>query len=140
MSGRRSMTRAGEVRACRQWSESLQVLLRYLVLMVQVSNFGHGINLHRADSDAAHMAEELQDAAYTLPRTIVAATVINGFLMFVMAITICYVVGDLEQGRHRNVVKLTWSDFGAQSFQHRRDTHSSRSFTTPPNRLQPPTL
>ena len=60
------------------------------------------MELHCTDSDAAHMAEELQDAAYTLPRSIVAATVINGFLMFIMTITICYVVGDLTSGKlHR---------------------------------------
>ena len=52
------------------------------------------------------MAEELQDAAYTLPRSIVAATVINGFLMFIMAITICYTIGDLTAGRFYNILKL----------------------------------
>lgn len=40
------------------------------------------------------MAEELQDAAYTLPRILTAATVINGGLMFIMCITICYCIGD----------------------------------------------
>lgn len=44
------------------------------------------------------MAEELQDAAYTLPRTMVWATIINGGLMFIMAITICYVIGDVGEG------------------------------------------
>ena len=43
----------------------------------------------------AHMAEELQDAAYTLPRVIVWATFINGGLMFIMAITFCYCAGDI---------------------------------------------
>lgn len=33
---------------------------------------------------AAHMAEELQDAAYTLPRILTFATAINGGLMFIM--------------------------------------------------------
>ena len=40
----------------------------------------------------------MQDAAYTLPRTMVIATVVNGALMFIMTITLCYVVGDLESG------------------------------------------
>lgn len=40
---------------------------------------------------------ELQDAAYTLPRTMILATTINGGLMFIMAITLCYVIGDLSQ-------------------------------------------
>jgi amino acid transporter len=33
---------------------------------------------------AAHMAEELQDASYTLPRVLVLAPAINGALMFIM--------------------------------------------------------
>lgn len=47
----------------------------------------------------AHMAEELQDAAFTLPRTMVWATFINGGMMFVMCITICYCIGDLDEGK-----------------------------------------
>ena len=42
---------------------------------------------------AAHMAEELQEAAYTLPRILTVATAINGALMFIMAITFCYTAG-----------------------------------------------
>jgi amino acid transporter len=45
------------------------------------------------------MAEELQDSAYTLPRTMIWATVINGGLMFIMAITVCYCIGDVETGK-----------------------------------------
>lgn len=44
------------------------------------------------------MAEELQDASYTLPRTMVWATFINGGMMFIMCITICYCIGDLDTG------------------------------------------
>ncbi|KAK3053570.1 hypothetical protein LTR09_005314 [Extremus antarcticus] len=40
------------------------------------------------------MSEELQDAAYTLPRILTAATAINGGLMFIMCITFCYTLGD----------------------------------------------
>ena len=47
----------------------------------------------------AHMAEELQDAAYTLPRILTVATAINGALMFIMCITICYTIGDLTEGK-----------------------------------------
>lgn len=47
------------------------------------------------------MAEELQDAAYTIPRTLVWATFINGGMMFVMCITICYCIGDLKSGMRR---------------------------------------
>ena len=45
------------------------------------------------------MAEELQDAAYTLPRTMFWATFINGGLMWIMAITICYTIGDVSKGQ-----------------------------------------
>jgi len=44
------------------------------------------------------MAEEIQDAAYTLPRVIVGATALNGALIWIMCITICYTFGDLEAG------------------------------------------
>ncbi len=47
------------------------------------------------------MAEELQDASYLLPRILTLATLINGAMMFIMAVTICYVIGDLEQGMIR---------------------------------------
>jgi choline transport protein len=42
------------------------------------------------------MSEEIQEASYTLPRVLVWSTVVNGALMFVMAITICYCIGDLD--------------------------------------------
>ncbi|GAB7322317.1 hypothetical protein MBLNU13_g03293t1 [Cladosporium sp. NU13] len=45
---------------------------------------------------AAHMAEELQDASYRLPRVMLWATIINGGMMFVMAVTVTYCIGDLE--------------------------------------------
>ncbi|KAK4574910.1 hypothetical protein LTR86_000759 [Recurvomyces mirabilis] len=45
---------------------------------------------------AAHMAEELTDAAWTLPRVMTVATVLNGALMWIMLITICYCIGDAE--------------------------------------------
>ncbi|KAK3066800.1 hypothetical protein LTR53_016701 [Teratosphaeriaceae sp. CCFEE 6253] len=48
---------------------------------------------------AAHMSEELENASYTLPRILVWATVVNGFMMFVMLITICYCIGDVESGK-----------------------------------------
>lgn len=50
------------------------------------------------DQCKAHMAEELKDASYSLPRVIVWATFINGGMMFVMCITICYCIGDLGSG------------------------------------------
>jgi choline transport protein len=44
------------------------------------------------------MAEELQDASYTLPRVMLWATIINGGMMFIMAVTVVYCIGDLDSG------------------------------------------
>ncbi|KAK6392318.1 hypothetical protein LTR65_003774 [Meristemomyces frigidus] len=43
------------------------------------------------------MSEELQDASYTLPRTMIRTTLINGALGFVMIVTICYCIGDVDK-------------------------------------------
>lgn len=45
---------------------------------------------------AVHMAEELKDASKTLPRVMIATTIANGILGFVMLVTFCYTLGDLE--------------------------------------------
>lgn len=47
------------------------------------------------------MAEELQDASYRLPRVMLWATIINGGMMFVMAVTVTYCIGDLESGKQK---------------------------------------
>lgn len=47
---------------------------------------------------SVHMSEELKDAAYTLPRSMMWATTINGVMGFVTAITVAYCIGDLETG------------------------------------------
>jgi choline transport protein len=48
-------------------------------------------------SDAAcHMSEELQDAAYTLPRAMMSTVILNGALGFVMLLTMCFCIGDLD--------------------------------------------
>lgn len=47
---------------------------------------------------SVHMSEELKDAAYTLPRSMMWATTINGAMGWVTAITVAYCVGDLEEG------------------------------------------
>jgi len=48
------------------------------------------------------MAEELQDASYKLPRVMLWATIINGGMMFIMAITVTYCIGDLDAGKRRS--------------------------------------
>ncbi|KAF2435933.1 putative GABA permease [Tothia fuscella] len=58
-------------------------------------------------SDAAtHMAEELQDASYTLPRAMIATAVFNGILGFLMLITFCFCLGDMEAIAQSPVGKL----------------------------------
>lgn len=47
------------------------------------------------------MAEELQDASYRLPRVLLWATIINGGMMFVMAVTVTYCIGDLEFSKQK---------------------------------------
>ena len=47
------------------------------------------------------MAEELQDASYRLPRVMLWATIINGGMMFIMAVTVTYCIGDLDAGERR---------------------------------------
>ena len=49
------------------------------------------------------MAEELQDASYRLPRVMLWATIINGGMMFVMAVTVTYCIGDLESGKLNSI-------------------------------------
>jgi hypothetical protein len=48
------------------------------------------------------MAEELQDASYTLPRVMLWATIINGGMMFIMAVTVVYCIGDLDAGKSKS--------------------------------------
>lgn len=48
-------------------------------------------------SDAAtHMSEELKNASKTLPRAMISTIVFNGALGFVMLITFCFALGDIE--------------------------------------------
>lgn len=46
---------------------------------------------------AVHMSEELRDAGKTLPQCMIWTTVVNGALAWIMAITFCFCVGDLEE-------------------------------------------
>lgn len=50
------------------------------------------------------MAEELQDASYRLPRVMLWATIINGGMMFVMAVAVTYCIGDLESGKQETFI------------------------------------
>lgn len=45
---------------------------------------------------AVHMSEELQDASKQLPRSMIATTVVNGSLGFLMITTMCMVLGNLD--------------------------------------------
>jgi amino acid transporter len=48
-----------------------------------------------ADS-AVHMSEEIKDASIVLPRAIIWAASLNGTLGFIMVITFCFTLGNLE--------------------------------------------
>jgi len=54
------------------------------------------VSPREADPTPAHMAEELRDSAFTLPRVMVAATFLNGLMTFAMLITLCYCIGDID--------------------------------------------
>jgi choline transport protein len=45
---------------------------------------------------AVHMAEELKNASKALPKAMVWTSIVNGAMGFVMLITFCYTLGDLE--------------------------------------------
>jgi len=45
---------------------------------------------------AVHMSEELVDASYTIPRAMIWATAMNSGLGFIMLITFCFCLGDVE--------------------------------------------
>ncbi|KAK8127243.1 amino acid transporter [Apiospora sp. TS-2023a] len=45
---------------------------------------------------AVHMSEELQDASRTLPRSMIATTLVNGALGWIMLITFCSTLGNLN--------------------------------------------
>ncbi|KAF4993990.1 hypothetical protein FGRMN_6121 [Fusarium graminum] len=46
---------------------------------------------------AVHMSEELRDASSTLPSSMILTTVFNGALGWIMVITYCFCIGDLEE-------------------------------------------
>ncbi|KAK5069184.1 hypothetical protein LTR64_008662 [Lithohypha guttulata] len=45
---------------------------------------------------SAHMAEEIKDAATTLPNAIMASVALNATLAFIMSVTLIFTVGDIE--------------------------------------------
>jgi choline transport protein len=49
--------------------------------------------------------QELKDASYVLPRAMIAGALFNGLLGFIMLLTLCFCLGDLEQVLESNVGK-----------------------------------
>ncbi|KAK2748147.1 hypothetical protein FQN57_001272 [Myotisia sp. PD_48] len=45
---------------------------------------------------AVHMCEEVKDASRTLPKAMITAIAINGVLGFIMMVTLCFTMGDIE--------------------------------------------
>lgn len=60
-----------------------------------VGIFGLILSLLGADA-AVHMSEELRDASKQLPRSMILTTVVNGLMGFIMIITFCMVIGNLD--------------------------------------------
>jgi choline transport protein len=56
------------------------------------------ISVQLTVSSVAHMAEELEDAAYTLPRTMIYSTLANGAMGLIMVVSYCYCIGDFLKG------------------------------------------
>jgi hypothetical protein len=52
------------------------------------------------------MAEEVQDAARTLPRSMLWSVNINGLMGWITAITFCYCIGDLDTGEIQRAVSV----------------------------------
>jgi choline transport protein len=75
--------------------------------MLRVSRKTKLLCLQDADSDEAHMAEELRNASYVLPRILFWVPIVNGFLAFLMLITFCYCIGDEAAGEcfHQRITK-----------------------------------
>ncbi|KAF5716472.1 choline permease [Fusarium globosum] len=46
---------------------------------------------------AVHMSEELRDASRTLPKAMISTTVFNGAFGWIMVITYCFCIGNLEE-------------------------------------------
>lgn len=46
---------------------------------------------------ATHMSEEVRNASKTIPRTMLATLIVNGSLGFIMLVTLCFCIGDLEE-------------------------------------------
>jgi amino acid transporter len=60
-----------------------------------VGILGPVVTLIGSDS-SCHLSEELRDAAYVLPRSMVATAVVNYILGFVMMVTVMSVLGDVD--------------------------------------------
>ena len=54
----------------------------------------------KANFYAVHMAEEVQDAARTLPKAMMWSINLNGMMGWLTAITFCYCIGDLDEGKN----------------------------------------
>ncbi|GIZ38205.1 hypothetical protein CKM354_000162800 [Cercospora kikuchii] len=62
------------------------------VLVGQLS----GISQQTGIDTAAHMSEEVRDAAYTIPRAMLVVYVVNMLILFPGVLTVCYAMPDLE--------------------------------------------
>ncbi|KAK5064929.1 hypothetical protein LTR84_000763 [Exophiala bonariae] len=45
---------------------------------------------------SVHMSEEIKDASVTLPRAIMGSVIVNVTLVFIVIVTVCFTIGDVE--------------------------------------------
>jgi amino acid transporter len=55
-----------------------------------------GLQIDTRDSANENTAEEIKNASETIPRAILAGITVNGTLGFLMVITLCFTVGDVN--------------------------------------------
>jgi choline transport protein len=65
-------------------------------LSVLVGIISPAVSLIGSDS-ATHMAEEVKDASRVLPHAMITTVIFNGVLGFIMLLTMCFCLGDLNQ-------------------------------------------
>ncbi|KAF6515541.1 hypothetical protein HZS61_004282 [Fusarium oxysporum f. sp. conglutinans] len=61
------------------------------------TQFSDGGGWNSIGDAAVHMSEELHDASRTLPRSMIVTTLFNGAFGWIMVITYCFCIGNLEE-------------------------------------------
>ncbi|KAL8704261.1 MAG: hypothetical protein Q9201_002570 [Fulgogasparrea decipioides] len=70
---------------------------RYQKFLSYIVGTGRPFHKPLSASDYSNQAEEVEDASRTLPRSIMWSVYLNGAMGFIMAVTMCYTLGDLSE-------------------------------------------